>query len=151
MQKKSPPPPPTTTGGTGGTGGTSPSTGSSGSGSGNTTTGGNVGGSVGGRIKGAAGVIHGAGEQFRGSILTAIDAAAGRQPSPAEEVVQRGRMEIEQGMADLRGRPRTSETSPRAGTGTGAAPAPAPAGGGETGKVGNTTTDSRPPAHSQVD
>ncbi|KIL67038.1 hypothetical protein M378DRAFT_9710 [Amanita muscaria Koide BX008] len=81
-----------------------------------------VGVSVGQKIKGAAHIIHGAGEEFRGSVLGAFDTMRGRDVSKTEagQISGKGKEEIRKGREVLKPAK------------TGAAPA-AEAQGGETG------------------
>ncbi|KAG2142410.1 hypothetical protein DEU56DRAFT_979587 [Suillus clintonianus] len=104
--------------------------------------GGGGGGGFGDKIKGAAQIIHGLGENIRGTALGTADRATSSEAGiqKDDEVAAKGRAEVAEGMARMRGHPAGTVpsdkgTSAGTGTGTGAATAVgAGAGAGVTGQ-----------------
>ncbi|KDR72637.1 hypothetical protein GALMADRAFT_228909 [Galerina marginata CBS 339.88] len=78
-----------------------------------TTTSGNASSGFGTKIKGAVEAVHGAGENIRGTMLGAVDTMSKKGPTKNDEIAREGRLEMERGLAKLRG---TNVTS-QAGTG----------------------------------
>ncbi|KAJ7229828.1 hypothetical protein GGX14DRAFT_691973 [Mycena pura] len=74
------------------------------------------GGGVGAKVKGSVKVAHGLGDTVRGATMGAFDKVehGGREADAHEELVRRGRAEIEEGIAMIKG-----HAQPAAGTGTG--------------------------------
>ncbi|KZP14311.1 hypothetical protein FIBSPDRAFT_1048852 [Athelia psychrophila] len=116
--------------------------------------GGRAGSGIGSKIKGAIQVVHGVGDSIRGTVLGGVDTVAGDTSSAgaADNIATRGRAEVDQGMANLRGRggnaasvAQTSptHTAPSVGTsvgGTGTFGGIGPTGTGtRTGALGHTT------------
>ncbi|KAJ7743509.1 hypothetical protein DFH07DRAFT_943186, partial [Mycena maculata] len=99
----------------------------------NTTTG-NSG--IGSKIKGAAQIVHGAGENIRGTILGGVDTAVHKDSSANDEIARKGREQHATGVSNLKGRPLAAQY---------AHPADATAyGGNNTGGIGpgaQQTTD----------
>ncbi|KAF5312224.1 hypothetical protein D9619_003771 [Psilocybe cf. subviscida] len=67
-----------------------------------TTTSG-PGSGIGSRLRGAAEVVHGAGEGLRGTLLGAVDTVMKNGPTQNDEVARQGRLEVERGMAKMKG------------------------------------------------
>ncbi|KIM75298.1 hypothetical protein PILCRDRAFT_13712 [Piloderma croceum F 1598] len=101
------------------------------------TTGGSKAG-IGSKIRGAAEVVHGVGDNVRGTFLGAIDTATGRQ-SENDEIAARGRMEVSQGMAKIRGAGAGATAGYESGGGFGPGTGTGTMGGG--GGYGNKTAD----------
>ncbi|KAJ7454139.1 hypothetical protein FB451DRAFT_1280293 [Mycena latifolia] len=62
-------------------------------------------GGIGMKLKGGAQVAKGLGDSVRGTTFGAVDTVEGRDSSVNDEIARRGRMEIEQGIAMIKGRP----------------------------------------------
>ncbi|KAF5377003.1 hypothetical protein D9615_007324 [Tricholomella constricta] len=60
------------------------------------------------KIKGAIEVIHGAGENIRGTAMGALDTITRTESSADEEIARKGRLETEEGLAKWRGTGATS-------------------------------------------
>ncbi|KZP07893.1 hypothetical protein FIBSPDRAFT_939265 [Athelia psychrophila] len=115
-------------------------------------TGGGAGSGIGSKIKGAIQVVHGVGDSIRGTVLGGVDTVAGDTSSAGagDNIATRGRAEVDQGMANLRGGNAASvaqtsptHTAPSVGTsvgGTGTFGGIGPTGTGtRTGALGHTT------------
>ncbi|KAF7342347.1 hypothetical protein MVEN_01823300 [Mycena venus] len=61
--------------------------------------------SIGTKLKGGMQVAKGVGDSVRGTTFGAIDTVEQRDSSVNDEIARRGRMEIEQGIAMIKGRP----------------------------------------------
>ncbi|KAJ7914092.1 hypothetical protein B0H13DRAFT_451985 [Mycena leptocephala] len=61
--------------------------------------------SIGTKLKGGVQVAKGLGDSVRGTTFAAIDSVEQRDSSINDEIARRGRMEIEQGIAMIKGRP----------------------------------------------
>ncbi|KAJ7875591.1 hypothetical protein B0H14DRAFT_2715737 [Mycena olivaceomarginata] len=61
--------------------------------------------SIGTKLKGGVQVAKGLGDSVRGTTFAAIDTVEKRDSSVNDEIARRGRMEIEQGIAMIKGRP----------------------------------------------
>ncbi|KAJ3493738.1 hypothetical protein NLJ89_g10948 [Agrocybe chaxingu] len=60
----------------------------------------------GNRIKGVAEVIHGAGENLRGTLLGAVDTVGSQGGySKNDEIARQGRLELDRGLAQVKGKP----------------------------------------------
>jgi len=59
------------------------------------------------KIRGAAEVLHGIGDNLRGRFMDGVD----RTPSSHSDLAQKGRLEVEQGFARIRGNPIPSVSS----------------------------------------
>ncbi|KAH9487428.1 hypothetical protein JR316_0001503 [Psilocybe cubensis] len=64
---------------------------------------GTKGSDFGNKIRGAVEVVHGAGENLRGTMLGAVDTMVHRGPTTNDDIAQQGRLEMERGLAHLRG------------------------------------------------
>ncbi|KAF9457361.1 hypothetical protein BDZ94DRAFT_1273369 [Collybia nuda] len=100
-------------------------------------------GGVGTKLKSAYHVIHGLGENVRGTTLGAVDTATNKGGSENDEIARKGRLEMEQGLAAFR--------QPKPGVGAPNASAAghsggATGGGGGTGPMGGAgSTQTGPP------
>ncbi|KAJ7059598.1 hypothetical protein C8F01DRAFT_1145072 [Mycena amicta] len=63
------------------------------------------------KMKGGAKVATGLGNTVRGTTFGAIDSVENRDSSTNDEIARRGRMEIEEGIAMIKGRPATSAST----------------------------------------
>jgi len=75
-----------------------------------TTTSG-PGSGIGDRFRGAAEVVHGAGEGLRGTLLGAVDTMVRKGPTQNDEIARQGRLEVELGMAKMKGQTTASTTA----------------------------------------
>ncbi|KAI0666512.1 hypothetical protein C8Q78DRAFT_1059952 [Trametes maxima] len=69
------------------------------------------------KLRGAVQVVHGVGENLRGRFMDAVDSSTNTQAGPGDgprPEVERGRREVEQGMAKLTGGPGVTDAPPRA-------------------------------------
>jgi len=71
---------------------------------------------LGSKVRGAVHVVHGVGENIRGTALGALDAFAKNGDTRNEEIAKKGRWETEQGLAALRGQPAPTQQSAGAAT-----------------------------------
>ncbi|KAF8209159.1 hypothetical protein K438DRAFT_1930074 [Mycena galopus ATCC 62051] len=67
--------------------------------------------SIGTKLKGGVQVAKGLGDSVRGTTFAAIDTVEQRDSSINDEIARRGRMEIEQGIAMIKGRPTNTATT----------------------------------------
>ncbi|OAX38774.1 hypothetical protein K503DRAFT_770119 [Rhizopogon vinicolor AM-OR11-026] len=118
----------------------------SGSGSGSGSGGGGGGGGIKTKLQGVAEVIHGLGENIRGTVLGTADRAtkSGVVEKKHDDVAMKGREEFAKGMAKLKGQaPQpvgTTQSNEGQGTGTGV-------GTGPGGATGAGVTDQRQQGH----
>lgn len=59
--------------------------------------------SIGHKIKGATQFVHGMGDSIRGTALGAVDTATGGGETKNDEIAQRGRLEMQEGLDNMRG------------------------------------------------
>ncbi|KAJ7466214.1 hypothetical protein B0H11DRAFT_60084 [Mycena galericulata] len=72
---------------------------------------------LGAKIKGAAQMVHGAGENIRGTILGGVDTVVHKGPSANDEIASKGRQQTAEGLANFKGRPMAAEyTNPTGAT-----------------------------------
>ncbi|KAF9561489.1 hypothetical protein CPC08DRAFT_707318 [Agrocybe pediades] len=113
-------------------------------------TSGHAGSSVGNRVKGAFEVLHGAGESIRGTAMGALDTMGHEGLTKNDEIARQGRLEMERGLANLKGSKAVSQTGyGTTGTGTenttgayGSHTQPSTTTGGYTGGAGAGLNDS---------
>ncbi|KAG2024059.1 hypothetical protein CC2G_001654 [Coprinopsis cinerea AmutBmut pab1-1] len=67
----------------------------------NPSTSNNAGRSFGTKIKGVFEVIHGLGENIRGTALAAIDSMSKSDSTKNDEIARQGRLELERGLTNL--------------------------------------------------
>ncbi|KAJ7808644.1 hypothetical protein B0H13DRAFT_1972003 [Mycena leptocephala] len=106
---------------------------------------------IGMKVKGGVQVAKGLGHSVRGTTMSAIDSVEHRDSSGNDEIARRGRMEIDQGIAMIKGRSMNSTTI---GSHDAAAQSTGPAGNslqGIDGANANATTNSTafPPLNGQ--